>query len=236
MKRCWIALGGNLGDVSASFRGALEDLGSTPHTRVNAVSSEFETAPVGSHAGSPYRNAAAELETSLEPLLLLDLLQSIEQRWGRVREKVWGPRTLDLDLLLIEGRTVHEPRLQVPHPHLWYRRFVLDPLVEIAPQAWHPDAQLTIRELHSRLLRRPFPCRLVFHGNSTGLQGFTDRIVLEFPEVQFVTSNEVLAFRCMESDREDHPEKPLGKFQIDLSHVADPLETAIQTLHAALGR
>lgn len=236
MTRCWIALGGNLGEVSIAFRGALDDLNATPHSKVCAVSREFETAPVGMSAGPAYKNAAAEIETSLDPLPLLDLLQSIEHRWGRVREKVWGPRTLDLDLLLIEGKTVAEPRLRVPHPHMWYRRFVLDPLVEIAPDAWHPGTSMTIRELQARLLSRPFRCRLISDQLPASLPELQRKITDEFPEVQFVTSHEVLSFRMVQSGAGDPQVTNDGKFQIDLNLSGNPLETATHVLRAALGR
>src|SRR5690242_4451407 len=123
MPDCWIALGGNLGPVRQTFADALDLLRDAPGVSIREVSPIHQTRPVGSAAGSEYANAAAALTTDLAPLALLDLLLSIENRLGRVRETHWGPRTLDLDLLLYGSETIDLPRLTVPHPHLWYRRF-----------------------------------------------------------------------------------------------------------------
>src|SRR5579871_1881358 len=184
MPGCWIALGGNLGPVQQTFADALDQLSRTARISVRALSGIHQTRPVGSEAGSEYTNAAAELETDLSPLALLDLLQSIEDRLGRVRETHWGPRTLDLDLLLYGAEIINSPRLRVPHPHLWYRRFVLDPLVEIAASIVHPEKGLTIEQLRQRLLARPFRCALA--GRSAALrERLKTDVAPQFPEVAF---------------------------------------------------
>lgn len=160
MPRCHISLGGNTGAVAETFDQALQRLRSVPGCRVVAVSGNFETAPVGEFAGAPFLNAAAEIETSLPALALLDVLQALEQALGRVRTVRWGPRTIDLDLLYYGDEIIASPRLMVPHPAAWYRRFVLDPLVEIAPDRIHPIKRVSMRSLRERLLARPLPVAL----------------------------------------------------------------------------
>jgi 2-amino-4-hydroxy-6-hydroxymethyldihydropteridine diphosphokinase len=137
--RAMIGLGSNLGDRAAMLEGALAALAATPGVRIERVSSVSETEPVGGPPGQgPFLNAAAALETTLEPLDLLRVLQAIEARFGRVRGVRWGERTLDLDLLLFDDRIIDSPELTVPHPRLAERRFVLGPLAEIAPDAIEP--------------------------------------------------------------------------------------------------
>lgn len=140
----WIGLGANLGDRLATLRGALDALDGHPDTSVQAVSGAWETPPVGGPAGQDdFLNAAARLRSNLTPRELLDWLLTVEQRYGRVRRERWGPRTLDLDLLLFDGADgvpvlVDEPGLTVPHAWLTRRRFVLEPLLEIDPHLQHP--------------------------------------------------------------------------------------------------
>ena len=163
-----MALGGNLGNVPDTFARAESLLRASGHLTALRLSRCYRTAPMGADAGAAFHNAAAVFETSLAPLDLLDLLQSVEQCCSRVRTTHWGPRTLDLDLLLQGDLMVRIPpdssveaaRLVVPHPALWYRRFVLDPLVELIPEARHPVSGNTIRELRQRLLLRPLPISL----------------------------------------------------------------------------
>jgi 2-amino-4-hydroxy-6-hydroxymethyldihydropteridine diphosphokinase len=151
-----IGLGSNLGDRRATLEGAIIALDATPGVRVLRTSSFHETEPVGGPPGQgPYLNAAASLETTLEPFDLLLALQSIEDRFGRVRTVRWGERTLDLDLLLFGDRVIEVPGLTVPHPRLAERRFVLAPLAEIAPRAVEPRSGRTTSELLADLDRAP---------------------------------------------------------------------------------
>jgi len=131
-----IALGSNLGDRAAHIAFAIDALRTLPESQLLAVSDIIETAPVGDIPQGPYLNACLTLRTSLEPSVLLQHLHAIERSRGRDRdrEQRWGARTLDLDLLLFGERLVSEPGLTVPHPRLHERAFVLEPLVQIAPE------------------------------------------------------------------------------------------------------
>ena len=124
--QCFIGLGGNvgqnLGEVADVFQSALDSLDAIPAIRIQEISTNHVTAPMGENAGKPFLNAAAELEAGCSPLELLDALQDVETRHGRKRETHWGPRTLDLDLLLFGGMVLDDTRLILPHPGLWYRR------------------------------------------------------------------------------------------------------------------
>ena len=141
MTRAYIGLGSNLGDREALLRSALEQLASEHGIELVAVSSVRETDPVGFAEQPRFLNAAAAVETTLSPRELLERLLGIERRLGRVREGPrFGPRTVDLDLLLYGGETVDEPGLTVPHPRLAERAFALEPLVELDPELVVPGA------------------------------------------------------------------------------------------------
>lgn len=119
----YVALGSNVGDRGAYLAMARERLAALPRSRVRAVSSIEETAPLGPVAQGPFLNQMVALETDLEPTELLEALQGIERAAGRIRGERWGPRTLDLDIVLFERRTVSTDRLVVPHPELPRRDF-----------------------------------------------------------------------------------------------------------------
>lgn len=149
----YIALGSNLGDRRANIDSAIADLRASPEIEVVAVSSLIETEPVGPVGQGLYLNAAAALCTSFSPRGLLDLCLAIEVAHGRDRrtQTRWGPRTLDIDLLLYEQLIIDEPGLRIPHPHMAERRFVLEPLAEIAPHALHPVLRTSIHDLLDQL-------------------------------------------------------------------------------------
>lgn len=134
--RAYIGIGSNLGPRHATIHAGVRDLGRVPGVRVVRLSSIIETDPVGPPGQGPYLNAAAELETTLDPHALLDAMLAVERAHGRNRSsgERWGPRTLDLDLLIYDGLTIDEPGLTLPHPRMRERPFVLGPLSEIAPQ------------------------------------------------------------------------------------------------------
>ncbi len=151
-----IGLGSNLGDRKAILDEAGGRLSQTPELIVRSMSTYHETRPVGGPAGQgPFLNAAAALETTLEPITLLHRLQEIEADAGRVRTVRWGERTLDLDLLLFSDKIIAMPQLTVPHPRMGVRRFVLAPLEEIAADARDPLTGRSIAELRANLDRRP---------------------------------------------------------------------------------
>jgi 2-amino-4-hydroxy-6-hydroxymethyldihydropteridine diphosphokinase len=132
--RAYVGLGANLGDRERTLRAAVDALGVEEAIEVVAVSTLRETDPVGVGDQPRFLNGVAALETSLGARELLDRLLAVEQRFGRVRVPgEHGPRTLDLDLLLYGDETIDEPGLAVPHPRIHERRFVLEPLAELAP-------------------------------------------------------------------------------------------------------
>jgi 2-amino-4-hydroxy-6-hydroxymethyldihydropteridine diphosphokinase len=151
-----IGLGSNLGDRRATLEGAIAALARTSGVHVQKVSSFHETEPVGGPPGQgKYLNAAAVIETDLDAHGLLRVLEGIEAQFGRVRSVRWGERTLDLDLLLFGDEIISTLELTVPHPRLRVRRFVLEPLAEVAPEAVDPVAKRTIADLLAALEKGP---------------------------------------------------------------------------------
>jgi 2-amino-4-hydroxy-6-hydroxymethyldihydropteridine diphosphokinase len=151
MERVFIGMGSNLADPAEQLREAIKALSQLPQTSLSGVSSFYVSDSL--LPGQPrYTNAVAALDTALEPLALLDALQSIENGQGRERLERWGPRTLDLDILLFGDRLIDEPRLKVPHYHMQARAFVLYPLAELAPGITLADG----RSLDALLAECPF--------------------------------------------------------------------------------
>ncbi|MBD9415385.1 2-amino-4-hydroxy-6-hydroxymethyldihydropteridine diphosphokinase [Pseudomonas sp. PDM16] len=143
MERVYIGLGSNLAEPRQQIEAALAAIASLPGSCLAATSSFYASDPLGPADQPRYVNAVAALDTELAPLQLLDALQLIELEQGRVRKaERWGPRTLDLDILLFGGRSLTCERLTVPHYHMHARAFVLYPLAEIAPQLQLPDGRL----------------------------------------------------------------------------------------------
>lgn len=147
MPIAYIGLGSNMGDKTANLKRAIEELGKVPGSKVLAVSSLYKTEPVGDVEQDWFVNAAAEIETGLAPQELLKMLLDIEKRLGRVREIEWGPRIIDLDILLYDDLVMDEEELVIPHPFLQKRGFVLVPLAEIAPEVIHPRLKKGMSEL-----------------------------------------------------------------------------------------
>jgi 2-amino-4-hydroxy-6-hydroxymethyldihydropteridine diphosphokinase len=138
----YVGLGANVGDPLATLQAALAAIHAERGLSVVRCSSLYRTEPWGGIEQPPFLNAVAQVETALEPHGLLAALLAIEARLGRVRDVRWGPRTCDLDVLLIDGLTLSDPDLVVPHPRLVERRFALEPLLELDPDAMLPDGRL----------------------------------------------------------------------------------------------
>ncbi|WP_314949871.1 2-amino-4-hydroxy-6-hydroxymethyldihydropteridine diphosphokinase [Bradyrhizobium cosmicum] len=130
-----IALGGNVGDVRATFTKAIAHICGMAQAALIARSSDYATPPWGDEDQAAFINACIEIETSLDPHALLFVMQKVEQKFGRMRnkERQWGPRTLDLDMIAYDDISLQKPDLTLPHPRLFERAFVLVPLAEIAP-------------------------------------------------------------------------------------------------------
>jgi 2-amino-4-hydroxy-6-hydroxymethyldihydropteridine diphosphokinase len=148
-KRVYLSLGSNLGDRAANLKTAIDRLGTLG--KVLAVSSFYETEPVEFAAQPWFLNCVVELDTGEMPKQLLAAILDIEKEMGRRRVKKKGPRTVDIDLLLFGNSVIKMPGLTIPHPAMHERRFVLEPLAEIAPEARHPVFKRTVRELRDAL-------------------------------------------------------------------------------------
>lgn len=145
--KVYISFGSNIGDREYQINEALRKLEQIQDTNLKAVSSLYETAPVGGVVQDDFLNGAAIVETNLTPISFLNEIQRIELELGRERKIHWGPRTIDLDVLLMDDVVIEHERLKVPHPFMHERSFVLIPLAEIAPEAVHPVLNKKIKEL-----------------------------------------------------------------------------------------
>ena len=228
-QRAIVALGGNEGDVADTFDRTIADLIEHPEIDVVSRSRNFTTPAVGSAAGASFLNAAVLLDTSLRPLELLDELQRVENHRGRVRSVRWGPRTLDLDVICHSDAVIESERLTLPHPACWYRRFVLDPVAEIAGDFVHPVLNVTFDELRNRLLERPL--RVGIAQESASLLPTPD-LRTDFPEVEWTNADS-------EADRHGCAITltrtiPAPHFAIELA-TDDAIQSARDAIRAALG-
>ncbi len=146
-----VGVGSNLGDREATISGAVEWVVNRPGNRLHSVSSLYETEPFGKEGQGWFLNCVVQVDTPDTLMVFFHSLQEAEALWGRKREERWGPRTLDLDLLFFGGTAFSDEELTVPHPGIAERRFVLEPLCEIAPGLIHPTLRISVRELLDRL-------------------------------------------------------------------------------------
>ena len=152
MSRAFIGIGANEGDRLANISQAVRAMGALPGVRLVQLATIIETDPVGGLPQGPYLNSVVELDTAMRPHELLAALQGIERQLGRVPSaERWAPRPIDLDILLYDDRLMQDERLAIPHPRMHERRFVLEPLAQLAPDLVHPRLQQTIAALLSRL-------------------------------------------------------------------------------------
>lgn len=149
MSEIFLGLGSNLGDRRANLENGLQRLTNSPEIQIKKISSVYETEPYGAKDQPWFLNIVIEIGTGLSPLALLEVTQHIERQVGRGKTHFWGPRIIDIDILSYEDRIVMHPELQIPHPQLHVRQFVLIPLKEIAARFVHPGLKKTIDQIIS---------------------------------------------------------------------------------------
>ncbi|MEM1063082.1 MAG: 2-amino-4-hydroxy-6-hydroxymethyldihydropteridine diphosphokinase [Planctomycetota bacterium] len=230
----WIGLGGNTGPTAETFDWALSELACRAGELV-AVSDFFKTAAVGPASGD-FVNAVVEISTDLHPDKLLALLKELEDAVGRTHSDRWASRPLDLDIIAFGDVHADTPQLTLPHAGCHYRRFVLDPLCQIAPLAVHAGCGLTYGDLRARLLTRPLTVTVV--GDATDASGRADWLGEEADaRIEFVPWDD--AFTAADADR--RPAlilRPAGRpgpaDAVDLTHVpGTPAEAVRAVLRAA---
>jgi 2-amino-4-hydroxy-6-hydroxymethyldihydropteridine diphosphokinase len=220
-----VGLGSNLGDRRTHLDSAASALRNLSETTLSSISTYHQTKPAGGPAGQgPFLNAAAALDTRLAPLTLLHALQQIESEAGRIRTVRWGERTLDLDLLLFGDQIMDAPELQVPHPRLGVRRFLLAPLEEIAPKARDPLTGRSVSELLANLDRRPSYLALAGWWKAPEKQGTLDRVIGEL-------KTGCLSRRDLEGSTENGwlgelSPQPFGALEKSLEFLASPITSS----------
>ena len=230
-KHCWISFGGNVGNVKATFDAALALLSLHSQIHLGKRSGLYCSTPMGSQAGNPFLNSVCGLTTSLAPHDLLSVLQSVEIQLGRVREIDWGPRTLDLDLLSYGDRIIDEPKLVIPHPAMTYRRFVLDPLLEIDPDWRHPAFGESTTSTLARLGKRPLQIALL-DISADQLCELSGQLATYFSDLHWVTeppwSEDVLPIHLSGSS------PPAGLRLIDLRRSPGDLRERLKSALTAI--
>ena len=151
MAIAYLGLGSNIGDREASLKNAIAKLSEVAGIEVTKISSQYETKPYGKTDQPDFMNMAIEVDTNLTPLDLLETVLGVEHERGRVRTEVWGPRSIDIDVLLYEDLELQLTDLKVPHPEMHLRSFVIDPLNEIASKREHPSLHITVEKIKEQL-------------------------------------------------------------------------------------
>ena len=151
MAIAYIGLGSNIGDRVENLNSAITKLSEVPGIQVTKISSRYETKPYGKTDQPDFMNMAIEVDTNLTPLDLLETVLGVEHELSRVRTEVWGPRNIDIDVLLYEELELQLSDLKVPHPEMHLRSFVIDPLNEIAPKKEHPTLKMTVEKIKEQL-------------------------------------------------------------------------------------
>lgn len=151
MAIAYLGLGSNIGDREASLKNAIAKLSEVAGIEVTKISSQYRTKPYGKTDQPDFMNMAIEVDTNLTPLDLLETVLGVEHELGRVRTEVWGPRSIDIDVLLYEDLELQLTDLKVPHPEMHLRSFVIDPLNEIAPKREHPSLHMTVEKIKEQL-------------------------------------------------------------------------------------
>lgn len=151
MVTAYLGLGANLGDREANIDKSLVELARQGDCKLIKTSSLYETDPVGISEQPDFLNAVAEIETEMTPKELLAAIKEVERRLGRERTVKWGPRIIDIDVLLYGDQCLSEDNLEIPHPEMNKRAFVLTPLEEIAPLVKHPKLGLTVRQMSAEV-------------------------------------------------------------------------------------
>ena len=182
-----VSLGGNVGNVVAAFNSANRALRETSGIERVRSSPFCRSGAMGRAAGTTFWNAVTAFETSLDAHTVLDTLQLIENENGRTREIHWGPRVLDLDLVLFGDQIINTERLRVPHPHFFYRRFVVEPAAAIVPDVVDPVSGCSMSDLLERLMRRPF--RILLDG-AIDAELIRREFRFEFPFAEFGSRTE----------------------------------------------
>ncbi|WP_131925001.1 2-amino-4-hydroxy-6-hydroxymethyldihydropteridine diphosphokinase [Hazenella coriacea] len=169
MVTAYLGLGANLGDPLSQLQQAIESIHYTHGICVTRISSVYKTAPVGYEDQPSFYNMVVEVHTTLSPFQLLSSLLQIEKKMHRVREVRWGPRTIDIDILLYDQRIIQHDDLQIPHPRMIERAFVMVPLAELNSEIMIPDSDQTVGHRAAQLQVeqeiRLLPSKLQFHSN-----------------------------------------------------------------------
>lgn len=193
MSQCCIGLGGNTGPVALTLAAALREL-TARGVAVRDVSRLYRSRPMGP-AAAPFLNACISAETTLPAEELLTVLKQIEAAAGRKAGERWSARTLDLDVLMMEEQVIHTSMLTVPHPGVFYRRFVLDPLHDIAADLIVPQTGRSVAELRRRLLQRPLPVALC-GGVAQHRERIEAAVRQSYPDVRLVSEKADAPISC----------------------------------------